>query len=46
VFIDVVNDDGSTGEAIQAVQNQVVGWIQATSAILAVVLKAILGGAA
>jgi hypothetical protein len=44
VFIDVVNDDGSTAEAIQAVRNETVGWIQATSAILAVVVKAILGG--
>ena len=44
VFLDVVNDDGSTAEAIQAVRNETIGWVQATSAILAVVVKAILGG--
>lgn len=42
IFLDVVNDDGSTEQAIVAVRNEVQAWIETTKGILAEVVKAIL----
>jgi hypothetical protein len=42
IFLDVVNDDGSTQQAIVAVGNEVQEWVETTKCILAEIVKATL----